>query len=822
MSGSFDRFVAAGRGKRGTSEVDTEFLKEIELWRNDLARNIALRNADISVDDLNAAVQLTIDRLIFLRMAEDRGMEVFEQLRRLADGQNVYRAFIKDLCRKADDKYNSGLFDLGRDRVTPGLSIDDKVLKSIISRLYFPESPYEFKVMPVEILGSVYEQFLGKVIRLTSGHSAKVEEKPEVKKAGGVYYTPSYIVDYIVKNTVGKWLDEAASRRPASAKAPIPATFRVLDMACGSGSFLLGAYKYLLTYSLDWYSDKGPERFPKAVQRDGDGWRLTTAERKRILVDHIFGVDIDRQAVEVTKLSLLLQVLEGENSETLQQLALFHERALPDLDANIKCGNSLIGPDYFTGSLVPDPDEMRRVNPFDWQHEFPAAFKDGGFDCIIGNPPYIRMEGFKDLKAYLKSHYATHDERTDLYVYFIEAAHRLMMEGGSFGMIVSNKFLRAKYGHPLRRFLTDNATVTQVTDFAGLPVFPGATVRTVVLLTAKPVDQNHSVLYSPPLPMSVFTAVAAGRVSVAEAVRDRAYSVPATALKHATWVFSRQDVALLLEKMANRWTPLVTQVNGGICRGLVSGLTDAFVIDRETAEELVHRNAAAQEIIKPFVNGRDIRRYHVESNGSFIIYTYHGVCISRYPAIKNYLEQFRERLSKRATSQAWYELQQPQRNFAPLMEGPKIIFPDIATTPRFALDTCGHYSSNTTYFIPSDDKYLLGLLNSRLGSFYFAHTCAGLEGKTETYLRFFGQYMEHFPVRIIDPSSASDRHRHDRVVSFVEQMLDLQERLYDAKSERDKDLYQRQIDATDREIDRLVYDLYGLTDDEIRIVEESH
>jgi len=363
LQGSFDRYAQETKRKRGTSEVDVEFLKEIEGWRDTLARNIALRNATLSVYELNFAVQRTIDRIIFLRMAEDRGIEQYGRLLALVNGPHIYPR-LRDLYRQANEKYNAGLFDFRADTLTPTLTVDDKVLKAILHSLYYPQCPYEFSVLPADVLGQVYEQFLGKVIRLTPAHRAVVEEKPEVKKAGGVYYTPTYIVDYIVKQTVGRLVEGKTPRQIAK--------LRILDPACGSGSFLLGAYQYLLDYHRHWYEANDPQRHargkkPALYQGPHGGWRLTTAEKKRILLNNLYGVDIDRQAVEVTKLSLLLKVLEGETDETLgQQLALWREPALPDLDNNIKCGNSLIGPDYFQAQLLPDEEEMRRVNPFDW------------------------------------------------------------------------------------------------------------------------------------------------------------------------------------------------------------------------------------------------------------------------------------------------------------------------------------------------------------------------------------------------------------------------------------------------------------------------
>ncbi len=213
LKGSFDKYAESSKLKKGTATVDDAFLIEIEDWRDMLAKNIAIRNADLTTRELNFAVQRTIDRIVFLRICEDRGIEEYGRLQTQLNGTNVYKRLVQ-LFSQADDRYNSGLFHFQRekdrheepDKLTPNISIDDKPLKDIINRLYYPESPYEFSVLSADILGQVYEQFLGKVIRLTAGHQAKVEEKPEVRKAGGVYYTPKYIVDYIVKNTVGRLL----------------------------------------------------------------------------------------------------------------------------------------------------------------------------------------------------------------------------------------------------------------------------------------------------------------------------------------------------------------------------------------------------------------------------------------------------------------------------------------------------------------------------------------------------------------------------------------------------------------------------------------
>ena len=392
------------RQQKGSGELPKltqHFCKRLIL-AGMLAHHLALRNKQLMQRELNYAVQMTIDRIIFLRICEDRGIEEYERLRALLKGSNVYDR-LRDLFLLADERYNSGLFHFQKekdfpeppDTLTLDLAIDDKPLKDIIKRLYYPDSPYEFSALPASVLGQVYEQFLGKVIRLTASHKVTIEEKPEVRKAGGVDHTPEFIVYYIVQHTLGKLL-EGKKPGPRGSASKV----RIVDPACGSGSFLIVAYQYLLDWHRDHYVEEGPEKHRKELyQGPGGQWLLTTQEKKRILLNSIYGVDIDTQAVEVTKLSLLLKVLEGESDQTLNaQLRLFQERALPDLDRNIKCGNSLIGPDFYDIVQMSffDEEERYRINVFDWQTEFSEIIKSGGFDAVIGNPPYIRMENLRN------------------------------------------------------------------------------------------------------------------------------------------------------------------------------------------------------------------------------------------------------------------------------------------------------------------------------------------------------------------------------------------------------------------------------------------
>jgi type I restriction-modification system DNA methylase subunit len=800
-------------------QVDDVFLDEMTGWREDLAKDIHKRNPALTAKQLNEVVQRLLDRIVFIRIAEDRHVIEKRQLAEVVEEWETHGGkfpifdWLNALFHKINDDFNGEIF---KPHLSEEIQVDSEILARIIKRLYPPKSPYRFDVIGVELLGSIYERYLGNTIRLTP-KQVRVEEKPEVRKAGGVYYTPKYIVDYIVKNTVGKIIEGKSPKQIEK--------IRILDPACGSGSFLIGAFQYLIDYHTQWYLEH-PEQevrhahpsldFMREVRTDPDGSkRLSVYRKAKILRNNLFGVDIDPQAVEITMMSLYLKALEGEQSQLPPK-----QHLLPELKYNIMCGNSLIGPDIYDQPALFEDEGGDRFSALDWRDAFPAIMKARGFDVVIGNPPYIRMEEFKEIKRYLSAHYAVHEERSDIYAYFIERAHSLLKRQGRFGMIVSNKFLRSNYGRPLREFLNQKARIEQIIDFAGLPVFAGATVRTIVLITSRGPNHRRPTFYSPPMPLERFNAVVRGESSADEVVAQSLYRVRAGALNRPIWSFGTPGAERLLTRIRAGSKALSDYCDGQIWMGIKSGLAEAFVIDTETRSAILKRNRQAEEIIKPHVNGRDVRRYWIDRKDAWLIYTYHGIEMGKYPQVERHLLRFRTQLQKRATNQAWYELQQPQHNFAPFMEKAKIIFPDIATNPRFALDESGSYGSNTTYFIPRRDLYLLGLLNSRLAAFYFTHTCAGLEGAGETYLRFFGQYLEGFPLRTPDLSHPAEKAMHDRMVALVDRMLELNKKKHSGKlAPSELDRLEREISSTDQEIDELVYELYAVTDEEREVVE---
>ena len=784
----FQKFVDdnTSKTKRGTQSIDDEFLKDIEKWRLILARNIALRNKDLSISELNLSVQLIIDRIVFFRMAEDRGIERYQTLYKLSESENIY----KQLCevfKKADLKYNSGLFHFNFtpdysefvDNITLNLNIDDGVFKEIFADLYYPKSPYEFSVISPEILGNIYENFLGSVIRLTPSHQAKIEQKPEVKKAGGVFYTPQYIVDYIVDNTVGELIKGKTPNQIAKLK--------ILDPACGSGSFLLRAYQKLLDYHLEYYLNL--KKAPKEVYYIGKDNvpRLTIREKKRILTNNIYGVDIDVNAVEVTKLSLLLKVLEDENKDVLEaQQKLYQEKVLPNLSSNIKCGNSLITTDIIEQEEL-SHEEILELNPFDWEVEFPHIFANEGFDAVIGNPPYGYHEIHSEItKKYLKKKYDSSKGSFEHYFLFYELSLSLLNNNGVHGFIVPVTWISIPSASSLRKFILDNYSIKELSWFNYF-VFKNAKVNTLISIIKKSNIKKTNV--------KIFNSQ-----NLLKPSEERNYSQNRfITLDYTINIFENEDEMRILEKIIKNSIQLKDTAKP--CSGYnpyekgKGKAPNGGVQTKQTVKDKpYHSNQKLGDDWKLEIIGRDLSRYHLKITGDRWVKYGPWLAAPRKPenfnGIRLLVQEITGGENKRIVSTYFDDELYYSRDVIPIK-------------------------------VDSKEKafLILGILNSNLITWY--HHKRNPKSQKVLFPKILVSDLKKLPLpNFIDWNNLNDGVEHD-IIGLVEKILELNNIFTTCKTPKEQKLLKIQIDNIDKQINKKVYELYCLTQEEIIIIENS-
>ena len=762
--GRLDELAERFGKKSKKASVDKQLLADFTRFRDLLSRNITKLNAakNLSEEELDESVQRILDRLIFIRNCEDRELEPknlisnYRQWTSLGRGQLV-KSLREDFAY-FDEQYNSKLF---AEHLCDSLEIDNAVLEDVIVGLYYTKDraiSYDFSIIDADVLGTIYEQYLGHVLKKTEKR-AKVTKSHLRRKEQGIYYTPIYIVDYIVRNTLGELLKNN--------KVNVE-KIRVLDPACGSGSFLIKAFDAL---------NEHYQKIKDYQQTELDlktGIPFTT--KVKILQNNIFGVDLDKQAVEIAQLNLLLKIAEKGHR-------------LPLLEQNIKCGNSLINDQKVAGSKA-----------FDWDKEFKSIMTEGGFDVVIGNPPYVRQEELSELKPYLEANYETYQGTADLFVYFFEKELKLLKENGYFGMIVSNKWLRAGYGENLRAFLS-KFWIEEFIDFGDLKVFADATTYPCIIVMKKIRKQNPKI--------QVCYVNNLNFASLTNYVEENKFVVDQGKLDDNGWNFQNITITKLLEKIRSNSVSLREYINADVYRGIITGFGEAFEIDRKTRDMLIREDSKSAEIIKPYLTGKEVRRYSINHNEKYIILTKIGVDINRYPAIFKWLTNFRRQLEKRwDKGNYWYELR--SCDYYDLFEKPKLIYGKITVAPRFAIDEKGYFANSANFFIPTQDKKLLAILNSKIGWFLIMNTCTQIRGGYQLIWKYFGN------VPIAKKKSPVLEKLSEKMISLSNRLIEIGDKKTDERAK-----IENEIKKTDSEIDELVYEIYGLTDSEKEIVENS-
>ncbi len=767
--------VPAGR----VQAVDESFLEDLDGYRQALAKAFKRENPDLESETLTEITQRTLDRLVFMRFFEDKLIEPEHVVARFAERGHAWRDFVT-AARRLDGVYNGIIFKRHAILDRDDFAVEEDGFTAICRQLSHEHSPYDFNSIPIHILGSIYERFLGNVIVATDKR-VRVEQKPEVRKAGGVYYTPDYIVQYIVANTVGTLIEGKTPTQIAG--------LRFADIACGSGSFLLGVYDLLLRYHAKWYNEN-PTKAKKGecVSREG-ALALSLEKKRQILLDNIYGVDIDPQAVEVTQLSLYLKLLEDETIGSIHgyqkgfvQKELY-TTVLPSLDKNIVCGNSLIGRDIGNGNLF-GAEEERKLNAMDFEDAFPDIMRRGGFDAVVGNPPYIRVRVFKEFHPdqieYLENRYECAIHVWDVYLLFFERALKLIHERGRVGFIVPIQTLHQPNCESLRAILVPRSRIVSIADLSNLNVFEGPIVKNCVLVCERSKPSGSIALF---LPMRPEDLVAAPTRSWPQ---KKVASNPGLSLKLDLLSPKKE----LCEKLRSKSLELAE-----LCYVTFGLRSCAKGVGQGGKDRLITAHGGKRRA-KPYLEGRDIGRYSLRPTGRYIRYIPKEMYSPRDPRLfetKKIVSQ--SMLSKMrivaTLDQARYYVEQSL-----VCVIPHGILTEESQVPSMPLE------------------FILGVMNSRLASFYFAthiidyslgggliHATPGSQGKL-----------------LIPRCSEAEA---KPMVSLIEQMLAAKKQLAAAKLDKDRYYYEKKCTHLDREIDALVYELYGLTQEEIHVVESS-
>lgn len=767
LKGSFDKFIGGNANKKGTATVDKEFLNSLDQWRTLLAETVSKENKQLDEDELNFVVQQTLDRIIFLRICEDRSIEPYGRLKECLNRDDYYENLLLEF-KHADDKYNSGLFDFKKDKLSQQLKITNKTLKIIISQLYYPECPYEFSVLSVEILGSAYEQFLGKTITINNRGKAVIELKPEVRKAGGVYYTPQYIVDYIVLSTIGKLCEKKTPKEVAEIK--------IVDPACGSGSFLLGAYQYLLNWHKDYYLQNPNKKNP--ITPEGN---LTTPEKKKILLNNIYGVDIDTNAVEVTKLSLLLKCMEGETQASIaHQMKMFNERVLPTLDNNIKSGNSLIDTDYYDNQL--DFGEERKIKPFSWQKSYPTIFKNGGFNVVIGNPPYVftrDVDWSDEVKNYFWSKFeiSKGDDKSrknqsgkiNLYILFIIKSTELLNKNGCLSFIIPNGLLRTTTYDTARKFILERTSIERIVDLKD-GVFEGVTASTIIINLLNNNKKRDTLIIDANCKIDGFIDEnKTTKITQSNFLNN---------VSHTFSLYINPSEQNLFTKILNS-DFFLKDIIVDIIEGIVAH--KEFISDKKLSTEY-----------KPMLEGKDIKKFQTNFGGNYVLFDRKKI----HRARPDYVWEANKKIVIQRISGG---------------KSPLVSTIDKEKFKAFASTNLLLIKENLVKTYPYE--LICALINSKLWNFYYSKNFSNGSNLTVNISKTF---LEMLPL-----PKQPNAEIVNKISSIVENQLTLNEEIKIASLDTKKEQIKQKIEYNEDKINSLVYQLYDLKKEEIELVESN-
>jgi hypothetical protein len=813
--------------RKGVS-FDEYFLSQIENWRIKLAFSALENNVNLKSEDVNFLIQRLLNRIIFLRICEDRTIEKYETLKGIKNYNEL-----KLLFEHSDKKFNSGLFDFIEDTLSLDIHIDNKTLIEIFNELYYPLSPFDFSVVDPSILSQIYERFLGSKVIFDDQDKIVVLNEPEVTASNGVVPTPKLIVERIVKDTLSPIMDNISFNSISKLK--------IVDICCGSGTFLISAFDFLLEKTLEILiseESKNPELY---YQEDESTYSLSLKAKRDILENNIFGVDINPYAVEVTEFSLLLKLLERENKTSVEGFFThFKDKLLPSLKGNIKCGNSLIDSKFynFQPDAIEDNDLLYRIKPFDWETEFPFIAETGGFDAIIGNPPYVRIQNMMKYASeeiiYYQSDFSgfsvAKKDTIDKYYIFIQKAISLLNNRGFLGYIVPHKFFLLKGGESLREFITSNCQISKITHFGVAQVFPDRSTYTAILVLKKTREEF--------IKFKRIKSISPKTIS-----DDRGYlDYDSKKYNSAPWVFLSPETEQVFNKFqGTRFVPLKDLAE--ICVGLQTSADNIYIFTPETETSNTYKFIKQEKlweiekgICQPAIYRLSFSLFDSIEQNAQLIFPYfvqgdkaevlsESTLARDFPLAWRYLLYNQEPLRKRSLqgdNPTWYQFGRSQ-SLTKFQNTDKLIWSVLKTSPPYTIDRNNLLftgGGNGPYYALINDSsyslfYFLGILSHPVIEYMVKSGASEFRG---AYYSHGKQFLEKLPIRLIDFENASEKKLYEQIVKDVKNLIDTNKLFNDGTYGSKRNVLRRKMQTLNRLLIDSINRLYEISTEEFGVV----
>lgn len=797
------------------------FLKQIKKWRCLLAKDIHDNN-NLDEDTLNICVQRILNRIIFLRICEDRDLEKYETIKNIDSLDEL-----KTVFEEADKKYDSGLFELLDE---DDIYLSNDVLKEILVDLYYPNNSYDFSVVDPYVIGQIYELFLDEAITIHN-NDIVVEKKPEVVDYQGAVNTPKNITDIIVENTLENVIKESSSTEIKKLK--------IADICCGSGNFLLSVYELLVNKTIEYYiSTNLEDSINKGLIYKSyydSNYQLDFKEKREILISCIYGVDIDPLAVEITKFSLLLKLLDNTSSDILSKYQMeTGNKILPNLDNSIKNGNSLVGKEYanFDSDYYTKFDLLKKIKPFNWEDEFEGV----KFDAIVGNPPYIRVQNIvkynKEEYDFFKndaSQYKTgKSSLLDKYFLFIEKGYSLLKENGYLGFIVPNKFMVLKNADKLRSFLHESKSISSIINFDTIQVFKGRSTYTCIIILSKSINDRFKFGFVKNLNDLIMNRT----------VDYHEYCIDD--YKNDAWAFMPDSLQNKIMELSNN--PNISRLDSlmEIFVGMQTSADKIYIIDviiddgdKVFFEKSGKRYAIEKEILKPCIHDIQIAKYSSIKANRYIIYPYSydqkeektvlyslDKMKTSFPLALKYLLENKAVLDKRnmpnRTTDNWYAYGRTQ-SVDKFHDKEHIVWPVLSLDSNYVYDkmnTMFTGGGNGPFYgmrKKKDNKLSILYIGALLNHWFLE----SIVRRKSSYFRggYYShgkQYIQDLPIYNIDLDNKQQKAIHDEIVDKVQKIMKLEDEIAASMNKSEKNIFTRSKNELEKSLSKIIDALYKI------------